>query len=168
MIAGERRQVTALFADMVGYTAILEQLGEEAFPFVRVAYDTLANCVREHDGAVHAFGGDSIMAVFGISEAAEEGALQACRAAMSIQAAFARKADDIEARFHVRPQIRVGVSSGVAVIAPVDGEGAALTAIGNYRESGVPHPSPRTAWGVPDLRGDPAPCGMAGGRRVPG
>ena len=130
--AGERRHVSVLFADMVGYTAIMEALGEEqSFPFVRLIYEKLASCVREHDGSVHAFGGDSVMAVFGISKATEDAALKACRAALAIQANFAKAAYDIEARFHVRPVMRVGVSSGVAVVAPVDTEGTALTTIGN-------------------------------------
>jgi len=121
-----------LFADMVGYTATLESLGEEqSFPFVQMVYDKLVSCVREHNGSVHAFGGDSIMAVFGISEATEDAALKACRAAMSIQSAFESSVSDIEARFHVRPSMRVGVSSGIAVVAAVDSESAALTTIGN-------------------------------------
>lgn len=129
---GERRHVSVLFADMVGYTATLEGLGEDhSFPFVQMVYDKLVSCVREHDGSVHAFGGDSIMAVFGISEATEDAALKACRAALSIQSAFAPAASEIEARFHVRPAMRVGVSSGIAVVAPVDSESSALTTIGN-------------------------------------
>ena len=130
--AGERRHVSVLFADMVGYTAIMEKLGEEhSFPFVRLVYEKLAACVREHDGSVHGFGGDSIMAVFGISKATEDAALKACRAALNIQTQFAAGADAIEARFGVRPVMRVGVSSGVAVVAPVDTEGTALTTIGS-------------------------------------
>ena len=124
--------MSVLFADMVGYTAILERLSEEeSFPFARMAYEMLATCVRENDGSVHAFGGDSIMAVFGISNATEDAALKACRSAMSIQTSFARAADEIEARFRVRPIMRVGVSSGIAVVAPVDTESTVLTTIGN-------------------------------------
>lgn len=130
--SGERRHVSVLFADMVGYTAILEGLSEQqSFPFVRMAYDKLATCVREHDGSVHAFGGDSIMAVFGIASITEDAALKACRAALSIQSEFSRAAEEMEARFHVQPTIRVGISSGIAVVAPVDTESTVLTTIGN-------------------------------------
>ena len=130
--AGERRHVSVLFADMVGFTAALEGLGEEnSFSFVRLVYDKLASCVREYDGSVHAFGGDSIMAVFGITGTTEDAALKACRAALSIHTCFAQAADQIETRFHVRPVIRVGVSSGIAVVAPVDTESTVLTTIGN-------------------------------------
>ena len=117
---------------MVGYTAALEQLDEEqSFSFAQAVYGSLASCVREHDGSVHAFGGDSVMAVFGLSEGSEDAALQACRAAISIQAAFGPTASAIRIKYGIQPQMRVGISSGIAVVASVDGEGAALTTIGN-------------------------------------
>ncbi len=129
---GERRYVSVLFADMVGYTATLESLGDEqGLPFVQMVYDRLVRCVRKFDGSVHAFGGDSIMAVFGVSGTTEDAALRACRAARLIHESFAAAADEIEARFGVRPSMRVGVSSGIAVVAPVDSDSAALTTIGN-------------------------------------
>jgi class 3 adenylate cyclase len=128
----ERRQVSVLFADMVGFTAIEERLGEErSLPFERMIYEKLTSAVREHGGSVRGFAGDSIMALFGIPEAQEDAALRACRAAMSIHAAFAAAAGDIEAQFGARPSMRAGVSSGIAVMARVEGEGAALTAVGD-------------------------------------
>ena len=64
---GERRQVSVLFTDMVGYTAIVERLGEEnALHFTRMIYEMLTGAVGEHGGTVRSFAGDSIMAVFGI------------------------------------------------------------------------------------------------------
>tara|TARA_R110000787_G_scaffold203846_1_gene314438 strand:+ start:640 stop:852 length:213 start_codon:yes stop_codon:yes gene_type:complete len=61
---------------------------------------------------VRSFAGDSIMAVFGIPVALEDAALRACRAALSIHATFAAATDSIEAQFGVRPNMRVGASSG--------------------------------------------------------
>jgi class 3 adenylate cyclase len=129
---GERRQVSVLFADMVGFTAISERLGEEAtFAFVRTIYDKLAAAVREQGGTVRGFAGDSIMALFGVPDALEDAPLRACRAALSIHAALAESADEIEARFGTRPAMRVGVSSGLAVVAQVGDESAMTTAIGD-------------------------------------
>jgi class 3 adenylate cyclase len=129
---GERRQVSVLFADMVGYTAIAERLGEErTLGLVRIIYEKLTGAVREHGGSVRGFAGDSIMAVFGVPEAQEDTALRACRTALAIHAAFAAAADEMESQFGERPSMRAGVSSGIAVMAPVEGEGAPLTAVGD-------------------------------------
>jgi class 3 adenylate cyclase len=117
---------------MVGYTAIAERLGEErTFALVRTIYETLTGAVREHGGSVRGFAGDSIMAVFGIPEAQEDTALRACRTALAIHAAFAAAADEMKSQFGECPIMRAGVSSGIAVMAPVEGEGAALTAVGD-------------------------------------
>jgi len=129
---GERRQVSVLFADMVGFTAIAERLGEErTFAFVRLIYDKLTGVVREQGGSVRGFAGDSIMALFGVPEAQEDAALRACRTALSIHATFAAAADEIEAQFGVRPIMRAGVSSGIAVMARVEDESAAVSAVGD-------------------------------------
>ncbi len=131
-VPSERRQVSVLFADMVGYTANVERLGEDrALDFTQAIYQKLKTTVREHGGAVRSFAGDSVMAVFGIPDTLEDAALRACRTAMSIHAAVAAAGDEFEATFGVRPTMRVGVSSGAAVTAPVQGEGAELTAVGN-------------------------------------
>ncbi|WP_299889087.1 AAA family ATPase [uncultured Ruegeria sp.] len=129
---GQKRQVSVLFADMVGYTAIIAELGEEqSLEFVRLTYEKLVGAVEEHGGTVRDFAGDSIMALFGIPDALEDPALRACRAAVSINASFAAAADDIEARFGVRPVMRVGISSGNVLMAAVQGDGSPATAVGS-------------------------------------
>ncbi|MFO1115135.1 MAG: adenylate/guanylate cyclase domain-containing protein [Beijerinckiaceae bacterium] len=131
-LSGERRQVSVLFADMVGFTPIAERLSEDdTFAFVRMTYDKLAGVVRKHGGSVRGFAGDSIMGVFGIPDAQEDAALRACRAALSIHAAFAESADDLERRFGARPMMRAGVSSGAVVMARVEDDGPEQTAVGN-------------------------------------
>ncbi len=129
---GERRLVSVLFTDMVGYTAIVDRLGEEkALHFTRMIYDMLRRVVKEHGGAVRGFAGDSIMGLFGIPDAQEDAALRACTAATAIQVAFQSAADDIDARFAVRPVMRVGICSGSVIMAAVEGEGAEMTAVGS-------------------------------------
>ena len=59
--SGERRQVTVLFADMVGFTAISERLGEEGtFALIQPIYQLMAGAVREQGGSVKDFTGDGI------------------------------------------------------------------------------------------------------------
>jgi class 3 adenylate cyclase/tetratricopeptide (TPR) repeat protein len=131
-VEGERRQVSVLFADIVGFTALVEREGEEAaLAIERVVYEMLTTAVREHGGAVRAFAGDSVMAVYGIPDAQEDAALRACRTAVATHAAFAKVGDDMQARFNQRLAVRVGVTSGVVVMASVEGEGAEATAVGD-------------------------------------
>lgn len=131
MPLGERRHVSVLFADMVGYTSIIERLGEEgALAFTRMIYQRLVAAVQRHGGFVHGLAGDSVMAVFGMPEAREDAALRACRAALAIQDSFSAAAQGIEAQFGVRPAMRAGVTSGLAVMAPLEGAGAPLAAVG--------------------------------------
>ena len=81
----ERRQVTVLFADMVGFTTFSEKSGEEAaFTLMRSLSKLMDDAVREHGGVVQGFTGDGIMAAFGAPVALEDAPLRACRAALSI------------------------------------------------------------------------------------
>ncbi|WP_160175174.1 ATP-binding protein [Ruegeria halocynthiae] len=124
--------MSVLFADMVGYTAIVAGLEDEkALEFVRMVYEKLVRAVEDHGGTVRDFAGDSIMALFGIPDALEDPALRACRAAMSIHESFNAAAADIETRFGVRPTMRVGVSSGTVLMAAVQGKGSPITAVGS-------------------------------------
>jgi class 3 adenylate cyclase len=85
-VEAERRQVTVLFTDMVGFTSFSERAGEEAaFALMRSLSDLTDDAVHEHAGAVQAFTGDGIMAVFGAPVAYEDAPLRACRAAVVIQ-----------------------------------------------------------------------------------
>ena len=129
---GERRQVTVLFADMVGFTAISERLGEEGtFALIRPIYELMASAVREQGGSVKDFAGDGIMALFGVPDALEDGPLRACRAGLTIHERLAAAIPAIEAKHGVRPQMRIGLSSGLAVVAEIRGEGGSATALGD-------------------------------------
>ena len=130
--SGERRQVTVLFADMVGFTAISERLGEEGtFALIQPIYELMAGAVREQGGSVKDFTGDGIMALFGVPVALEDGSLRACRAALLIHERLAGVAPAIEAKHGVRPQMRIGINTGPAVVTQIRGESANMTALGD-------------------------------------
>ena len=123
--SGERRQVTALFADMVGFTAISERLGEEGtFALIQPIYELMAGAVKEQGGSVKDFTGDGIMALFGVPDALEDAPLRACRAGLRIHERLAAAAPAIEAKHGVRPQMRIGINSGLAVVTQIRGESA--------------------------------------------
>ena len=84
-VEAERRQVTVLFTDMVGFTSFSERSGEEAaYTLMRSLSKLMDEAVREQGGVVRGFTGDGIMAVFGAPVALEDAPLRACRAALGI------------------------------------------------------------------------------------
>ena len=130
--SGERRQVTVLFADMVGFTAISERLGEEGtYALIQPIYELMAAAVREQGGSVKDFTGDGIMALFGVPNALEDAPLRACRAGLLIHEHLATAVGAIEANHGVRPQMRIGINTGLAVVAQIRGGSANMTALGD-------------------------------------
>jgi class 3 adenylate cyclase len=130
--SAERRQVTALFADMVGFTAISERLGEEGtFALIQPIYELMARAEKDQGGSVKDFTGDGIMALFGVPDALEDGPLRACRAGLAIQERLIAAAPQIEAKHGLRPEMRIGLNSGLAVVTQIRGEGGSATALGD-------------------------------------
>lgn len=126
----ERRQVTVLFADMVGFTAFSEKSGEEAaFTLMRTLSKLMEEAVREQGGMVQSFTGDGIMAVFGAPVAFEDAPLRACRAALSILERVRSAAGDLESKHGVRPQLRIGLNTGPAVVGRVEDNADARVAV---------------------------------------
>ena len=129
----ERRQVTVLFTDMVGFTSFSERSGEEAaFTLMRSLSKLMGEGVREQGGVVQGFTGDGIMAVFGAPVAFEDAPLRACRAGLSILQRLKEAGPELEAKHGVRPQMRIGLNTGAAVVGKVeDGADAGITVLGD-------------------------------------
>ena len=129
----ERRQVTVLFTDLVGFTTFSEQAGEEAaFTLMRSLAGLMEEAVREQGGVVQGFTGDGVMEVFGAPIAFEDAPLRACRAALAILDRLKAAGGDLESKHGVRPQLRIGMNTGLAVVGQVQGGvGAGLTVLGD-------------------------------------
>lgn len=85
-IEGERRQVTVIFADISGFTALSERLdAEEVASFANDCMKELTAAVYEHEGMVDKFIGDCVMAVFGAPIALEDDAERALRASLAMR-----------------------------------------------------------------------------------
>src|SRR6516162_7105636 len=80
------------------------------------------DAVREQGGIVQGFTGDGVMAVFGAPVALEDAPLRACRAALSILQRLKVAGSDLEAKHGVRPQVRIGLNTGSAVVGTVQGD----------------------------------------------
>ena len=129
----ERRQVTVLFTDMVGFTTFSERSGEEAaYTLMRSLSKLMGEGVREQGGVVQGFTGDGIMAVFGAPVAFEDAPLRACRAALAILQRLKEAGPELEAKHGLRPQMRIGLNTGAAVVGKVeDGADAGVTVLGD-------------------------------------
>ena len=110
----ERKIVTVLFADLVGFTSRSERMDVEDVRGTLAPYHALLREQLEHyGGTVEKFIGDAVMALFGAPVAHEDDPERAVRAALSIRAAIDRLNDeDPELDLHVR----VGVNTGEALV----------------------------------------------------
>jgi hypothetical protein len=94
----ERRQITVLLTDMVGFAAFAEQAGEEAaFALMGDLWPLMDDAVREQGGAIQDRTGDGIMTAFGTPIAFEDAPLNACCAALLIQQRLRTFGSDLEA-----------------------------------------------------------------------
>jgi class 3 adenylate cyclase/tetratricopeptide (TPR) repeat protein len=116
-LEGERKQVTVLFADLKGSTELIEGLDpEEARRLLDPALHLMMDAVHRYEGTVNQVLGDGIMALFGAPVAHEDHAARACYAALAMQAALRRYAEDVRRSHGLEMQARVGLNSGEVVV----------------------------------------------------
>src|SRR5918912_696681 len=116
-LEGERKQGTVLFADMKGSMELLaDRDPEEARKLLDPVIEQMMEAVHRYDGTVSNLMGDGIMALFGAPIAHEDHAVRACYAALRMQEAVKRYADEVWRASGVRVQIRVGLNSGEVVV----------------------------------------------------
>lgn len=112
----ERRQVTVLFADIVGFTSLSETLdAEEVVSLTNEILIDLAETVSRYDGHVDKFMGDSIMALFGAPVAHEDDAERALRAALEMRARIASRAGRHQATHGRSLALHIGINSGPVI-----------------------------------------------------
>jgi class 3 adenylate cyclase/tetratricopeptide (TPR) repeat protein len=122
-VEGERKFVTVLFADVVDSTAMGEQLDpEQVIEIMNGAFAFLNVAVAKYDGTVARLMGDAVLAFFGAPVAHEDDAERAVRAGLEIQAAAKEYAQTIEANYGLDFNVRVGINTGLAVLAVVGDE----------------------------------------------
>ncbi len=119
-LAQERRLVTLLFADIVGFTALAETLDpEELQELMGGIFRSLIEVVEKHDGTIEKFIGDAIFVIFGAPIAHEDDAERALRTALGMQRAFAQHAAAVRSRYGRDLALRIGVHTGIVVAGAV-------------------------------------------------
>jgi class 3 adenylate cyclase len=118
----ERRQVTVMFADMVGATALSAKLDPELLGgLIRRYQDAVAGAIGRYGGFVAKFMGDGVLAYFGFPRAFEDAAERAVRAAIGILS----EVGAIEMPDGTRVQARIGIATGLVVVGEIIGTGMA-------------------------------------------
>jgi class 3 adenylate cyclase len=120
--SAERRQLTVMFCDLVGSTALSARLDPEDLRAVISAYHRCVAAVIERSGGfVAKYMGDGVLAYFGYPRADEHDAERAVRAGLELVAAVAQLDNGAETRL----QVRVGIATGLVVVGDLIGQGAA-------------------------------------------
>jgi class 3 adenylate cyclase/tetratricopeptide (TPR) repeat protein len=129
-IAEERRFVTVVFADLVGYTALSEHLDPERVKrLIDASFERLIADITAFGGRVDKVLGDGILALFGAPVAHEDDADRAIRAAIQMHESLARFVAE-QPDLDVPLQLRIGVNTGEVVVGNVSGT-AEYTAMGD-------------------------------------
>src|SRR2546427_10383 len=120
-LEGERKQVTVLFADLTGSTELIRDLDpEQAQALLDPALHAMMDAVHRFEGTVNQVLGDGIMALFGAPVAHEDHAVRACYAALAMQTALRRYAEEVRRSHGLEMQARVGLNSGEVVVRAID------------------------------------------------
>jgi class 3 adenylate cyclase/tetratricopeptide (TPR) repeat protein len=123
----ERRVVTVLFADLVGFTTLSERLDPELVKnLVDRCFDRLADDVNAFGGQVDKIVGDALVALFGAPVAHEDDAERAVRAALRMQQTLEREAESMGHAL----RMRIGVNTGEVLVGAMRAAGS-VTAMGD-------------------------------------
>src|ERR1700758_1230302 len=115
----ERRQVTVMFSDLVGSTALSARMDPEDLRVVISAYQKcVAETVQRFGGFVAKYMGDGVLIFFGYPQAHEDDAERAVRAGLELVAAVSGL------KTHALLQTRVGIATGLVVVGDLIGSGA--------------------------------------------
>ena len=115
----ERRQVTVMFSDLVGSTALSARMDPEDLREVISAYQKcVAETVGRFGGFVAKYMGDGVLVYFGYPQAHEDDAERAVRAGLELVAAVSRL------KTHAALQTRIGIATGLVVVGDLIGSGA--------------------------------------------
>ena len=123
MLAGHRREITAMFCDLRNFTIFSETAEpEEVLGFLRRYHATVGALVVEHEGTLEHFAGDGLMVFFNDPELQDDHAARAVRLAVAIRETFVAIREEWRRRGHVL-QVGIGIATGYATMGRIGFEG---------------------------------------------
>ena len=125
-IEAERRQLTVMFCDLVGSTALSTRMDPEDLRDVITSFqDECREAINRYDGFIARYMGDGMLVYFGYPQAHEEDAERAIRAGLDVLASVTSLNANVGKKHNAVLAIRVGVATGPVVVGDMIGEGAA-------------------------------------------
>jgi predicted ATPase/class 3 adenylate cyclase len=119
-LEGERRQVTVLFADTAGFTALAEKLDpEDVHQILDRCFKLVTAPIYRFEGAINQYGGDGVMALFGAPIAHEDGPRRAVHAALAIQQALRDFNQELQTERGFGLHMRIGLNTGLVVVGKI-------------------------------------------------
>jgi class 3 adenylate cyclase len=120
-LAGERKIVTVLFLDVVGSTALAENMDPEDWTLImNRAFDLLSPVIiKRYEGAIARLLGDAILAFFGAPIAHEDDPVRAVHAALELLQESRKYAEEVRAQHGIEFAVRVGLNTGSVVVGDV-------------------------------------------------
>ena len=123
MLAGHRREITAMFCDLRNFTAFSEAAEpEEVLGFLRAYHGLMGPLIVEHEGTLEHFAGDGFMTFFNDPVLQSDHATRAVRLAVAMREQFADLSADWRRRGYVL-EIGVGIATGYATLGRIGFEG---------------------------------------------
>lgn len=130
--AEERKQVTVLFADVVGSMKMAAVLDPERLrEIMHDLFNRSASVVQRYQGTVDSFTGDGLMALFGAPAAIEDHALRACIAALELQSLAHELALVVRQQDCMDLRVRIGLNSGEVIAGDFGSATAGYTVTGH-------------------------------------
>jgi class 3 adenylate cyclase len=119
-VSGERRIVTALFADVVGSTFLTSQMDAEDWTAImNRAFDLVMPAIYHYEGTIARLMGDALLAFFGAPVAHEDDPQRAVRAGLDILATVAEYAAEVRQQYGIDFAMRIGLNTGPVVVGEV-------------------------------------------------
>ena len=129
---GQQQVLTVLFTDIAGFTGLSERLGDAIVPLLSEYLELASGAISRHHGTIDKFIGDAVMAFWGAPAPNQRHAVEACVAALELQARLHRRSAAVKRDGGVPLQIRIGINTGRMLVGNVgSSERLSYTVIGD-------------------------------------